>query len=277
MPSTKLLSFSHTLSSLFIPCTLFFLAIAERQCYFPSGAVHSLGTPCDPDALGASPCCEATHTCLSNGLCWDTVANHVVRGGCTDSSFKDAACPSYCNKEDGVHSTSLSPLRQCDGQDDLWSCRDNVTSCNATFTVSPGRVDDKRNSSLNNVIFARGNETIASDTDEADITRRTALEVGLKTGLGMGLPLSVALAVSLWILLRTKRELAGVRRDLKKQMERSTTNDLTSGSGKPNPHEHEPHFETRTASPQELNAEPPLLEMPPPDSITSTPTIFYAP
>lgn len=54
-------------------------AAADSTCFFPNRDVHALGIPCNPDASN-SACCEATHTCLSNGLCFDTEFNHVIRG-----------------------------------------------------------------------------------------------------------------------------------------------------------------------------------------------------
>ena len=54
-------------------------AAAGSTCFYPNGAIHDKGSSCDPDA-DVSHCCEGTHTCLSNGLCWDLEFNHVIRG-----------------------------------------------------------------------------------------------------------------------------------------------------------------------------------------------------
>ncbi|KAK7932580.1 hypothetical protein PG985_003292 [Apiospora marii] len=191
---------------------------AQKQCYFPHKNVHSLGIPCDPDAEGPVPCCEATHTCLSNKLCWDTKWNHILRGGCTDPLFKDPACPHLCEQE--AQGGGLAFLRQCNGRFDDWTCVDDldVTDCNLPFTIQPGLVKDYRPSNVSNVIYANANTTRDSGTglsssETQGNLQQAKLQVGLGAGLGVGLPLLVALALSLWSLRRTQQELKQLRRD----------------------------------------------------------------
>lgn len=190
------------------------VVLGEQTCYFPSGAEHSLGLPCNPDTKAASACCESTHVCLSNALCLDTLFNHVVRGSCTDATYKDGACPQYCLK--GSESAQLADLRQCNGQNDNWVCSMNVTDCEDSFTISAlGQVDDRRNSSVNNVLHPASSTTTdtSSTSTAAAIARQDGdgnsetLKVALGVGLGVGLPLLAVLIISLWFLRKTRQEL----------------------------------------------------------------------
>jgi hypothetical protein len=76
--TTYLAMVKYTLSSSFLPAlSLVFVAqcasiASNATCYFPDGSVHKLGSPCRP-AAGDGACCEATHACLSNGLCFEYV------------------------------------------------------------------------------------------------------------------------------------------------------------------------------------------------------------
>lgn len=54
-------------------------AAAAATCFWPDGSVAPKSTPCFPDQ-DESVCCEGTHACLSNKLCFDVEFNHVVRG-----------------------------------------------------------------------------------------------------------------------------------------------------------------------------------------------------
>lgn len=146
--------------------------------------------------------------CLSNGLCWDPATNHILRGGCTDSSFGEA-CPGYCVKDKKRASQEIT-LRHCNGQDVLWTCNANTTNCDNGFTVPAGYIDDRRNIGENgNVIYAKGNESDGSAG--ASTGDGATLRAGLGAGLGVGLPLLLALAVSLWYLRRARQELKQLR------------------------------------------------------------------
>ncbi|KAK8068827.1 hypothetical protein PG994_005443 [Apiospora phragmitis] len=178
------------------------------------------GSRANPDAEGAVPCCEATHTCLSNKLCWDTEQNHILRGGCTDRAFKDPACPHLC--EGDAQGGGLAYLRQCNGRFDEWTCTDNldVTNCAVPFAVDPGVVEDYRAGNVSNVIYANANTTRRAAGPESmppanrdDDVQQIKLQVGLGAGLGVGLPLLIALAVSLWFLRRAQQELRQLKGD----------------------------------------------------------------
>ena len=51
--------------------------------------------PCNPQANSISLCCETGQTCLTNGLCV-TQSGVYYNGGCTDSTYKAAICPTFC-------------------------------------------------------------------------------------------------------------------------------------------------------------------------------------
>lgn len=51
--------------------------------------------PCKPQPDGISHCCKIGDTCVTNGLCV-TPFGIYYNGGCTDSTFKAAICPSFC-------------------------------------------------------------------------------------------------------------------------------------------------------------------------------------
>ncbi|KAI1073366.1 hypothetical protein F5B20DRAFT_517235 [Whalleya microplaca] len=201
------------------------LGAQSQTCYWPNGAIHSGGQACFPNQTDVQSCCDKTHTCLSNGLCYDTVNNHILRGSCTDQSFEDTRCPRLCldtNYEWGN-------LRQCNGQNTNWVCGQNVSNCRGdnTFTIVPGLVKDARPADQNNVIQA-GNFTNAeasqtatpttSGTDQTatpstDATPQdtcssspTATTVGLATGLGVGLTLLLGLISTTVMLFKTRRE-----------------------------------------------------------------------
>ncbi|KAK6840370.1 hypothetical protein PG995_016124 [Apiospora arundinis] len=293
------------------------LAAAEqKQCYFPHKNVHALGIPCDPDAQGPVACCEATHTCLSNRLCWDTKTNHIVRGGCTDPDFQDRACPHLC--EGDAQGGGVAFLRQCNGRFDEWTCTDNldVTNCTLPFPVAPGYVKDYRASKVSNVIFARANTT-RNDTEPAssapadkDDVQQAKLQVGLGAGLGVGLPLLLALAISLWFLRRAQRELKQLRggqlnsgraasagaqygdRHSHKQEDPPTPSIEDSSTGPPTvypqgqyalPHQPPPVEMHEVVSPRELESEDQMLRpeidssaAQVPLSAVQTPARFYA-
>jgi hypothetical protein len=130
---------------LFLLCFISLLAQGSRatSCYFPDGNLTTTEandwSPCDPTAQ-VSTCCQSTHVCLSNNLCFDNIFNHVLRGGCTNPSFPSPDCPQYCLDSPG---DGLADMRQCNGQNNYWSCSMDC-DCNGGFTVFPGYVADKR-------------------------------------------------------------------------------------------------------------------------------------
>lgn len=78
----------------------------SNNCYFASGEnTDSSGStyiPCNTTAVelgGHSACCAPNDMCFTNGLCKANTVdqyNWNWRVGCTDPTFSDPACPSYC-------------------------------------------------------------------------------------------------------------------------------------------------------------------------------------
>ncbi|KAI1342530.1 hypothetical protein F5Y15DRAFT_307877 [Xylariaceae sp. FL0016] len=185
-----------------------FLAIiasaADQTCYFPDKSVHAGGQSCNPNSTDGQPCCEKNQVCLSNQLCWDSSKNHVVRGSCTDVTW-GSGCPHYCRGQ--RQADAVAHLRQCNHEDNVWVCKEDVTVCNNTFSVPPGYVRDYRAAGDSGVVAAHSTE----DLDGGDGGGPSALATGLGAGLGVGVPLLGALLLALWFLRRAGRELASAK------------------------------------------------------------------
>ncbi len=68
-------------------------ATSASSCYYPDGSLAPTSDKaCNTTTSGHSGCCTAP--CMSSGLCFDN--GLVSRGSCTDSTWKDPACPQYC-------------------------------------------------------------------------------------------------------------------------------------------------------------------------------------
>jgi hypothetical protein len=211
------------------------MATANATCYFPNGQNDPLSQSCNPNS-GVSHCCQNTHVCLSNGLCWDTVHNHVIRGKfcdilsrvsvlilstvtCTDASWTDPNCPQYC-KDDTT--TFYGDMRQCDGSDSEWVSGLDPSDCTNAFSLPVGYIDENRDVSLTAVIAlpsvysaatATGSATVATERAMVTTTvtatasargsamNNNATAIGFGAGLGVGLPLLAALLVSLILLI----------------------------------------------------------------------------
>lgn len=110
----------------------------------------------------------------------------------------------------------------------------DVTDCQNLFIISsPSKVDDRRNSTVNNVIYPIGDAASQTNPSSTSPTSTTStissssmtsstpvqkgdsntktLNVALGVGLGVGLPLLVVLILSLWFLRKTKQELADIK------------------------------------------------------------------
>lgn len=71
---------------------------AQAQCFFPGGGPADEGYGiCNSTAGGVhSVCCDLRNSvCTTTGLCAGS-AGYYYRGGCTDRTFKDLACPQDC-------------------------------------------------------------------------------------------------------------------------------------------------------------------------------------
>ena len=71
----------------------------EQTCYFPSGSISTLDTPCHSPSIGggASACCASSDICLNNTLCLGQTGSALIsRGTCTDRTWQNPECPQYC-------------------------------------------------------------------------------------------------------------------------------------------------------------------------------------
>ncbi|KUJ12612.1 uncharacterized protein LY89DRAFT_210876 [Mollisia scopiformis] len=74
------------------------------SCWFPDGQTNGASgspefVPCNPSAA-QSACCAVGETCVGNNLCLS--GNGLMyRGGCTDKTFSNGACPSLCTDDTG--------------------------------------------------------------------------------------------------------------------------------------------------------------------------------
>jgi hypothetical protein len=69
-------------------------AAAAQTCYYLGGSVAK-DTPCNTTA-SFGPCCGADDYCLTNGLCFSSTSLLLVRGSCTDPTWKAPECARHC-------------------------------------------------------------------------------------------------------------------------------------------------------------------------------------
>ncbi|KAI9872105.1 MAG: hypothetical protein M1830_002060 [Pleopsidium flavum] len=186
-------------------------SVSQDKCYFPSGQPATGLTPrkLNPADQGHFACCFPNEVGLSNGLCYGGLFGIVYRGGCTDATWKDPACPQICLKtapDSHVH------MIFCPGKPfscDWSTCNNAIEYYNWTRAQVIG------------VQSATLSTASATDTIAAIATSGTPLDecsncpgkgappktMGLGVGLGMGLPLLAATAclTILWQLERRKR------------------------------------------------------------------------
>lgn len=68
-----------------------------KKCYYVDGTEAGIDYPCNPDAEN-SFCCGMSpwgFACLENGLC-QSEDGKIVRGSCTDKTWKSDACTKLC-------------------------------------------------------------------------------------------------------------------------------------------------------------------------------------
>ncbi|KAH9886856.1 hypothetical protein F4778DRAFT_442692 [Xylariomycetidae sp. FL2044] len=174
-------------------------AASQAKCYFPNLSEHALGIPCDPDNTGAVACCESSHTCLSNGLCWNAAENEVVRGSCTDNTYKSKNCVQHCTHQ--FQNGQVGIMRKCTNETDLWVCHENTEVCDDSFTLDPGYVSDRRSPGMNSIIYPRSSPSSGT----------SATTIGLGVGLGVGITLMVALLINIFFLWKARKDLAVLR------------------------------------------------------------------
>ncbi|KAH7122758.1 hypothetical protein B0J11DRAFT_347371 [Dendryphion nanum] len=96
-----MLSFPTASLLLFIAITNIPTGLAAKECYLPNGlpppAASDELIPCKAYGTVHSACCKNGQACSSNGLCQAPhERDRFWRGGCTDITFNDPACPRYC-------------------------------------------------------------------------------------------------------------------------------------------------------------------------------------
>ena len=240
--------------NLLVSLTFLFLVFActgaAATCFLRSGDVDETGLPCHPENEQSHCCRQDEHVCLSNNLCFDWNQNHVIEGllnislsslahtdsryvgSCTDTTWATNNCSQYCKNT--VFST-YGDLRQCDGQNDFWTCGQDVSSCSNSFTVPKGYIDDRREgshsvySNIPTAVAASFAPSAAATTVSITVTASTAsltstisntgttqscseTTVGLRAGLGVGIPLLLAVVVSQVLLWRANKKVQHLRR-----------------------------------------------------------------
>ena len=75
------------------------LAVSQgATCYAPDGEAALGNYPCFLDQA-VSPCCGGGYICEASGLCkvvGSQAVSDLIRGTCTDSTWKSTDCPQYC-------------------------------------------------------------------------------------------------------------------------------------------------------------------------------------
>ena len=69
-------------------------AVEQRACYYPNGNIALPDAACDPSA-SVSPCCGGGVGCLDSKMCQSSDES-LIRGSCTDPTWKSPDCPDYC-------------------------------------------------------------------------------------------------------------------------------------------------------------------------------------
>ena len=129
---------------LFLFAIALFLVQVQTLCYFPDGQTVADGDSACVDS-GNSACCGHGFTCLSNRLCEltkyvisDPGQSQYVRGSCTDPSWNDPNCPSFCiSPSNGDTFSGAMGLKKCNGtSEDEYYCLDNTTQIAQLFFES---------------------------------------------------------------------------------------------------------------------------------------------
>ena len=65
---------------------------AQQMRYYPEGSSDPALRPCNASAAVSSCCRTSADAYLTNGLCFSTGLNVVIRRGCTDSTWNNTLC-----------------------------------------------------------------------------------------------------------------------------------------------------------------------------------------
>ncbi|KAL3298119.1 SKG6 domain containing protein [Colletotrichum asianum] len=144
MISVILLAYSLILS--------FSSVFIEAACYYPNGSIAPNDTPCRDDTA-ESTCCGQGYACLSNGMCQATGselqkdgATELVRGACTDRSWRSSSCPLFCINPETDNVGGGIGVAKCQGTtQELYYCINSVqdqVNCTAKQNVLFFQRDD---------------------------------------------------------------------------------------------------------------------------------------
>lgn len=120
-------------------------AFIEAACYYPNGSIAPNDTPCRDDTA-ESTCCGQGYACLSNGMCQATGselqkdgATELVRGACTDRSWRSSSCPLFCINPETDNVGGGIGVAKCQGTtQELYYCINSVqdqVNCTAKQNV----------------------------------------------------------------------------------------------------------------------------------------------
>lgn len=191
-----------------LPCSL---ALLGSTCYFPDGKT-SAGNflPCSISGQHSS-CCRQQESCLASGLCIGSLGV-VYRGGCTDSTYTDGACPKNCLKPFEDQPVDMIACPGTGGQ--FWCGGSAQGVCNLTqqFYLKPGLVTKILPwASDFNANFAPGATATSSSTpsSSASVSQCQPDSTGpspMIIGIVVGVPLLVlALTFFTWMMLERRK------------------------------------------------------------------------
>ncbi|KAH8733087.1 hypothetical protein GQ44DRAFT_19737 [Phaeosphaeriaceae sp. PMI808] len=215
-------------------------------CYLRNGTKARRALPCNHTAIlegRYTSCCDPNDQCLTNGLCRDPAANELTNYvwffGCTDPTFKDPSCGTYCDK---ANKENNHLIFQCP-EPDTWCCntgaaapvedrvnRSNTTCCSITDLVfkAPAPVvyttalysgtpfpivtlatrstlRSSNSTALSTALSTtRSVNTGATEASSTSQSTPPSLAVGVGAGLGGGAAIALAVGWVLW--RRRKRE-----------------------------------------------------------------------
>lgn len=207
------------------------IPISAQLCYNPNGSISN-DRPCNSSA-DVSVCCEDGFVCTENKLCqpmgWydgsDGNPLQLIRGTCTDKTWKSGNCPGHCIAESP---TGGEWVMRCGSNSQEYCCSDD--SCcsnggkrydlgNATMTALAGRQVSSSTQSSSSTTSALSTTTTNSETTAAnptptvsppsetgpeDSTNSQAKTIGIGVGVGVGGGLLV-LGLLAFLLWRRKR------------------------------------------------------------------------
>ncbi|KZL69274.1 hypothetical protein CI238_09089 [Colletotrichum incanum] len=121
------------------------LSRVHAACYYPDGSISPNDTPCQ-DRTAESVCCGQGYACLSNGMCQATGkelqkggATELVRGACTDRSWRSSSCPLFCINPETDNVAGGIGIAKCQGTtEELYYCINSVqdgVNCTAKQNV----------------------------------------------------------------------------------------------------------------------------------------------